>query len=167
MDKWARFLNHEKLDPKRLNQEDILELIELCEILVTKGEPKYRPYKDRVATRKLIVETALDEGIDLIGFKDKFTKKILIGRGLLDVWAELYKKRYGSTFGTQGEWEQKRRNVKIKISKIGISKIGKSDLVSPEPIRPHSVDPTPDPYRLDSATSDGPSKLPATSYEIL
>jgi hypothetical protein len=128
MDKWARFLNHEKLNPKKMHPDDLMELVELCEELAKKGSPKYTPYVQRIVTRKLIVETALDLGIDLAGIKDARTGRYLIGRGLLDVWLVAYKSRYGSTFGTQAEWEAKRRNVKIRLSKIRKSEIGKSDL---------------------------------------
>ncbi len=117
IDLWANFLFHEKLDPKQMNADDILELIYLCEVLAEKGRPKFRPYKERLVTRRLIINTALDEGIDLIDLRHKATKKSLIGRGLLDIWLVLYASRYGSTEGTRGEWEAKRRNVKIRLSK--------------------------------------------------
>lgn len=118
MDKWANFLFNEKLDPKKTDEYSILELIHLAEALATKDQPKRRPYKERLMSRRLAVDTALDLGIDLIDIRDKYSGKSLIGRGLLDVWMVAYKERYGSTYGTQGEWVLKRRNIKIRLSKV-------------------------------------------------
>ena len=104
MDLWARFLAHEKLDPKNMSSDWVLKLINLTEELVKRGNPKYRPYKDRLETRKLICETAMDLGIDLTGIKHKWKGKYMIGRGLLDMWNKVCIERYGSVYGTQSAW---------------------------------------------------------------
>lgn len=114
-DKWANFLFNEKLDPKKLDEGSVMELLHLCEVLASKRGPIIRPHAQKLISRRLVVDTALDLGIDLLAMKHK--GKCLIGRGLLDVWMVAYKERYGSTFGTLGEWEAKRRNIKIKLSK--------------------------------------------------
>jgi hypothetical protein len=115
MDLWANFLYNEKLDPAKLDSDSILELVYLCEKLSEKRGPKIRPYKEKLVSRRLVVDTALDLGIDLLAMK--YRGKCLIGRGLLDVWLVAYKERYGSTVGTAGEWEAKRRDIKIKLAK--------------------------------------------------
>ena len=50
----------------------------------------------------------MDLGIDLAVYR--------VGRGLLDIWNEEYTKRYGSTVGTPGWKEDKRRKVVTKVS---------------------------------------------------
>lgn len=117
IDLWANFFFNEKLDPKKMNEESIMELLYLCEVLAVKQAPTRHPYKDRIACRRLAVDTALDLGIDLIDFKNKQNGKIMIGRGLLDVWQVAYQERYGSTVGTRGAWEAKRRDIKTKLAK--------------------------------------------------
>lgn len=116
IDLWARFLDHEKLSPKRLDdKQHIFWLIELCEILAEKSSPKYRPYKDRLLTRDLICRTAIENGMDLTKFKHH--GKLAMGRGLLDAWNKVYREIFGSTFGTVTEREVMRRDVKTRLSK--------------------------------------------------
>ncbi len=117
IDNWANFLVNEKLDPRKMDDDSSMELAYLCEILSENSKPIRKPYKKRIETRRLIVETALDLGIDLIAFKNKRTGKILIGRGLLNIWKIAYELKYGSAQGTKGEWEIKRRDIKTKLSK--------------------------------------------------
>ena len=114
---WANFLFNEKLDPKKINEEDVLDLIELCVTLSKIRRPRVRPYKDRLESRRLIVSIAMDLGIDLAGIRHKVTKKYLIGRGLLNMWNKICVERYGSIHGTQSLWEAKRRDVKTRLSR--------------------------------------------------
>ncbi len=104
IDKWIAFFTHEKL--KVL---DSFDLVKLVKDLAEKGTPKYRPYKSRLETRRLIVNRAMDLGIDL--------SKHRMGRGLLDMWNEVYKERFGSTFGTVAEREVKRREIKRRLAR--------------------------------------------------
>lgn len=117
IDLWANFLYNEKLDPDKLDADSILELIFLCEELAKKRGPKVSPYMERLASRRLVIETALDLGVDLIDLRDFWNKKHIIGRGLLDMWQKVYTERYGSTVGTRGEWEMKRRDIKTRLAK--------------------------------------------------
>lgn len=112
---WAGFLAHEKL--KDLDEPYLLSILGLCEELVERNpEPKpFRSYKDRIECRKLVVNTAMDLGIDLPAMKRK--NKVAMGRGLLDVWMEEYAKRFGSNYGTNAWAELKRRGVSTKLSK--------------------------------------------------
>lgn len=107
LDRWAQFFAHEKLVK---NIDDKMSLVTLAQTLVAKGaRPYYKPYMKRVETRILLVNTAMDLGIDLAKFR--------VGRALLDTWNEQYKIRFGSTIGTPGWQEAKRRDIKTKLSK--------------------------------------------------
>lgn len=109
---WALFLANEKLTPRRTGQPMVL--VRLCELLAGHGGPRYRPHAARLASRRLVCETAMDAGIDLAGMKYK--GKLAMSRGLLDVWNEVYGKRYGSIVGTAGEYEAIRRDTKSAVS---------------------------------------------------
>jgi hypothetical protein len=115
IDLWAGFLAHEKLCPKCMGEEDVLDILELAEELAKLGSPSYTPYLERLKTRRLIVTTAMELGIDLTAIKHRV--KMLMGRGLLDIWVSEYKMRYGSSVGTQAEWERKRRDIKTRLSR--------------------------------------------------
>lgn len=117
VDLWAGFLAHEKLHPDRIDGADVMDLIELCEKLALVRSPCFSPYNERLACRRLICETAMDMGFDLPSIRGGVTNKYIIGRGLLDMWNEVAKKRYGSVKGTQSLWEAKRRNVVTKLAK--------------------------------------------------
>lgn len=116
---WANFLKHDKLDPEYLLLKDIQTIIILCQRLSEKyPEPKpYRSYKDRLIHRRYVCETAIDMSIDIVSIKHKKNGKVIAGRGLLDMWAIVYKEKFGSAHGTNGWFETKRRDVSTKLSK--------------------------------------------------
>lgn len=120
MDSWANFFFNEKLDPAKMDEESMMELVWFCEQLSKMRAPCIRMHMDKLQTRKYACYLAMDLGIDLMEFRDKRTGKHLIGRGLLDMWNEVYTKRFGSTVGTRGAWEAKRRDCKIKLTQQGI-----------------------------------------------
>lgn len=107
IDKWANFLAAEKLTPRI---ENPMVLVKLAEELAQRGIPYFRPYQKRIESRRLVVDTAIDLGIDLTGIK--FNGKIVMARSLLDIWNEEYKKRFGDNVGTAGWREDKRRIAK-------------------------------------------------------
>ncbi len=102
-DKWARFLMNEKLDPNRL--------IDLCNELTKIRNPRIKPYKEKLESRRLVCEVAIDLGIDLGSIKNKYGK-IAMTRGLLDMWNTILKERFGDNFGTNTWKEAKRRDLK-------------------------------------------------------
>lgn len=112
IDLWANFLMNEKLSPQRVPNPMVL--VALAEKLATIRGPKVRPYKLRIESRRLVVQTAMDMGIDLAGIKHH--GKIAMARSLLDIWNEEYAKRFGSTFGTAGAKETTRRDVKTRLA---------------------------------------------------
>jgi hypothetical protein len=119
INKWANFLANEKLDPEYISQEDTNKLMDLCIKLDSLGyQPKISMYKHKMESRKILVGVSMDMGIDLLSIKHKFNGKRLIGRGLLDVWNQVYQERFGSTVGTAGSKEAQRRDVKIKLSNL-------------------------------------------------
>jgi hypothetical protein len=103
IDKWANFLKNEKLDPKNISAEWTMKLIQLCEALASIHSPKISMHKFKIESRKLVVETAMNLGIDLASIRHKMTGRYIIGRGLLDVWNQVYKERYGAIDGTRGQ----------------------------------------------------------------
>lgn len=105
---WANFFKHEKLN--RDNHEP-LALLDLATELSKTDRAHFKPYPKRIESRVLLVNKAMDLGIDLTKWN--------MGRGLLDIWNQEYIKRYGSIIGTPGLKESKRRNVKTKLSKKG------------------------------------------------
>lgn len=119
IDAWANFFMNEKLEPKRVGDEDGMVLVELCEALAMIRSPKHgRSHKDKLAARKLAVGIAMDLGIDLTAMKCH--GKMAMGRGLLDAWNKEYQARYGSLIGTASNMEAKRRDVKTRLCKEGI-----------------------------------------------
>src|SRR5687768_10406601 len=110
---WASFLAKHKLTIQRVDQFDLL--LKLCEILATKGKPRVQPYKAELETRKLLCLTAMDNSIDLTQLTYK--GRLAMSRGLLDMWNKTYAEKYGSSFGTVGDREVKRRNIKIQLGK--------------------------------------------------
>jgi hypothetical protein len=111
-DLWANFLCNEKLSPQRCAGYE-MSLVQLCEELAKKRGPKVRPYKLRLESRQLVVQTAMDLGIDLAGIK--FRGKMAMARSLLDTWNSEYTKRFGSNIGTSSWKEDKRRNAKMRL----------------------------------------------------
>lgn len=115
IDNWANFLANEKLTATRVG-EKIEKLIDLAEKLAKEhGKPKLRPYLAKIQSRRLVVRAAMDMGFDLPAIR--YRGKVAMGRGLLDVWAEEYKLRYGSAVGTLAELERKRRDIVTKLSR--------------------------------------------------
>lgn len=110
IDKWASFLAAEKLTPQR---GDAVALIRLAEELAERSTPVFQPYAKRLESRRLVVNTAMDAEIDLAGMKHN--GKIAMSRGLLDIWNQEYAKRFGSAYGTAGQKEATRRDVKTKL----------------------------------------------------
>lgn len=119
IDLWANFLFNEKLDPNQLDPKDTLRLLELCQRLAQIRPPKINPHKSKLESRALVCETAIDMGFDLMTIKrlKNGVSKVAMGRGLLDVWNEVYKKRFGSTLGTSGESEVTRRKIVTNLLK--------------------------------------------------
>ncbi len=117
-DLWANFLYWEKLDPKYVDEEDILKLMDLALKLSAIRGPKINPHKAKIESRRLVVNTAMDLGIDLPSIENKYNGRKIIGRGLLDIWNEQYAIRHGSTLGTAAAREAIRRNVVTKLSKL-------------------------------------------------
>jgi hypothetical protein len=106
VNQWANFLANEKL---KVGGEGTLVLIDLATELAKRGTPARRPYMARIASRQLIVNTAMDLGIDLPGLWPK------LGRGLLEVWLDVYTHRYGGIYGTNAWAELKRRGIVTKL----------------------------------------------------
>jgi hypothetical protein len=119
INKWANFLKNEKLDPAVLSEKDTLKLMMLAAKLAESGPPKIGSHADKQESRRKVCNTAFDMAIDLMGMKkQKYHggSKPAIGRGLLDVWNEQYKIRFGSTVGTLGASEVTRRTVVTRLS---------------------------------------------------
>ncbi len=117
---WANFLSNEKLSPEYLSPEDTIKIISLCDRLATIANPCIRTHKHKLDSRRLVVTTAFDMGIDLLAMKrpkHSGGTKPAIGRGLLDIWNEEYAKRFGSAKGTSGEAEVRRRGIVTRLSK--------------------------------------------------
>ncbi len=112
IDAWGRFLSHEKLTPSRV--PDPMVLVSLCERLAQDGPPCIRMHLDTLASRTRVVKAAMDMGIDLAGIR--YRGRPAMGRGLLDAWNREYAARFGSTVGTAGEREVKRRGVKTRLA---------------------------------------------------
>ena len=118
---WANFLVHEKLDPAKLiDNKDVASLVALCERLAAVRRVEGYSHPQVLANRRLVCETAIDMGIDLLKIKRRKHgrgTKPAVGRGLLDAWAVVYRERFGSTVGTSAEAEDRRRRVVGKLSK--------------------------------------------------
>lgn len=112
---WANFLLNEKLTQEILEQMGVSKLIDFFRALEAKGRPDIRSHTHEVATQRLLVKTTMECQIDLTRLK-KFGGKVAMGRGLLDVWNEEYKKCFGGNIGTDGVHEAKCRNVITKLS---------------------------------------------------
>jgi hypothetical protein len=78
--------------------------------------PSRRPYAARIASRRLIVVAAMDLGIDLMAITKVYDGKVAMGRGLIDVWHQVYAERFGSNHGTASWAELRRRRVVKKLS---------------------------------------------------
>lgn len=114
---WANLLLHDKVDPSKMVDSDVERYTRLLNALADKLFDGFGAYANRQKCRKTICETAIDLGIDLMAFKHARTKKVLIGRGLLDIWTEVYKTRFGSAVGTAAWQEDKRRVVVTRLAK--------------------------------------------------
>lgn len=113
IDCWAHFLADEKMYPDKIGGW-IHQVIVLCENLAKKyGRPKIKPYKEKLETRRKIVEVAMDMQFDLTAIIYK--GKLVMSRGLLDAWNKEYIRRHGSNIGTAGWKESIRRDVKTRI----------------------------------------------------
>lgn len=117
---WGGFLVHEKLDPARMSDADVQTIMRLVTELATRHpDPKpFRAYADRLQCRRVVCDVAMDLSIDLLGLKHPVSGKVLIGRGLLDVWAVAYQERFGSAVGTAAWHEDKRRKVSSKQAEL-------------------------------------------------
>lgn len=117
MNLWANFLACEKLTPKSLGEEGTQVLLDLATELANRAVmPSRRPYRARIATRRLVVNVAMDLGIDLMALTKAYDGKVAMGRGLIDVWHQVYAERFGSNFGTASWAELRRRRVVTKLS---------------------------------------------------
>jgi hypothetical protein len=114
IDKWANFLANEKLRPASVGEHWTMELVRLCEALAAKRGPKVTPYAERLASRRLVVDTAMDLGIDLPAIRGR-TGRLVISRSLLDAWNLAYRERHGSILGTASAREAKRRDIKTRL----------------------------------------------------
>lgn len=119
IDLWANFLFNEKLDPRILDEEDTLLLIELAQCAAEIRGPRVKPHKDKLLSREFLCEKAIDLGIDLPAIKNRHGK-VAMGRGLLDAWNKVYTKRFGSTVGTASRMEAIRRDIKTRLCNQGI-----------------------------------------------
>jgi hypothetical protein len=117
IDRWARFLEHERLDAGGLEPDDAMRLVALCERLAASGPPAFRPYPARLESRRLLVATAMAMGLDLTALRGR-RGRVAMGRGLLDAWNAEYVRRYGSAFGTAGVREASRRDVKTRLAEL-------------------------------------------------
>lgn len=114
---WGCFLVNHKLTMKRCPYPE--QLIDFIKLLAATGvTPKVKPYAKQLETRRFVCVTAMEAGIDLTNWKHK--GRPAMSRGLLDMWNKVYQERYNSTYGTAGEREAIRRNVKIKLGALGI-----------------------------------------------
>ncbi len=118
IDLWAAFLANDKLEPKRTDEAGTMTILRLCEELVKRSQPPFvfcpfRSHPDRLRHRKMVAETAMDLGIDLMAIRHK--GKPAMGRGLIDAWNAAYAERFGSTYGTAGAKEVARRTAKTTI----------------------------------------------------
>ncbi len=116
MNLWANFLDIHYLSVGRVGNQHCQKLVLLCQELGKIERPKIRPYTARLMSRRLVCQVAMDLGIDLTAMKGK-DKKMAMHRGLLDIWNQVYKEKYGDTFGTPGAKEVVRRNVKTKLGR--------------------------------------------------
>lgn len=113
---WANFLSCERLEPKYVGEEGTEVLLDLAIELGKRGKtPSRRPYIGRIASRRLVVVAAMDLGIDLMALTTN-RGKVAMGRGLIDVWHQIYAERFGSNFGTASWAELRRRRVVTKLS---------------------------------------------------
>jgi hypothetical protein len=115
INRWAAFLEHERLAAGSLDPEDAMRLVALCERLAAVGRPAYRPYAARLESRRLLVGTAMAMGLDLTALRGR-RGKVAMGRGLLDAWNREYAARYGSAVGTAGVKESCRRDVRTRLA---------------------------------------------------
>lgn len=114
---WANFLSQEKLTPKSIGEEGTQVLLDLTIELGKRNVlPSRRPYAARIASRRLVVIAAMDLGIDLMAITKVYDGKVAMGRGLIDVWHQVYAERFGSNFGTASWAELRRRRVVTKLS---------------------------------------------------
>lgn len=123
IDYWAQFFAHEKLDPKTfLDNKHVEQLIALCQKLAETGTPydgKGFSHVAKMNARRRAVNAAMDMGFDLLAIRKRGHirgSKPAIGRGLLDVWNEEYRERFGSTVGTPGAFEITRRKISGNIA---------------------------------------------------
>lgn len=118
---WAGRLAHDKMEMDKVNDQDRAKLIELvAELAKRHPEAQGQSHVHTLHFRKLVAETAMDLGIDLLAIKSmsRFKRgKPIIGRGLLDVWNEVLKQRFGSAVGTNAWREDKRRKIVTDMSK--------------------------------------------------
>ena len=122
-ERWANKLAHDKLRMDVVGDGARAQLIELCAELAVR-HPKVTCRVHPLHSRRQVCEVAVDLGIDLTAIKSlsRFKRgKPLIGRGLLDVWAVVLKERFGSAVGTKAWFEQKRRDIKMKLAKDHVS----------------------------------------------
>jgi len=112
---WLSFFQHEKIDVLKVDVEWVKPLMILVHKLSEFATPKYRPYAARLETRRILCTYAMDLGIDLPAIRHN--GKVAMGRGLLDIWMDVYAKRFGSNHGTNAWAELKRRGVSTKLSK--------------------------------------------------
>lgn len=115
---WAGFLEHEKLTVDSVGEENLPVLLRITDRLVElhPDPTPFRSYDDRLKCRQYICSLAMELGIDLTALKNG-RSKVAMGRGLLNAWNKEYQQRFGSTIGTAGEFEVKRRTVVTRLSK--------------------------------------------------
>lgn len=112
---WANFLFNEKLDPKHMTPHQIIDLVRLCGLLAEVRPPKINMHKDKLESRRFVCETAIENSIDLAGIK-KQGKKLMMGRGLLDMWLVVYQEYFDDAYGTTAFTESKRRDIKTRLA---------------------------------------------------
>lgn len=121
IDLWANFMKNEHISPDKIgdNPKVLLKLLELCRRLAELQPPEISMHKDKLRSRALVCQVAMEMEFDLPairGYKNGKLKPI-IGRGLLDAWNIEYAKKFGSNLGTNGVAEVRRRTIVTRLMK--------------------------------------------------
>lgn len=114
-DAWFNLLENHGFNNKMVGLSVLKPLVR--ELVREHGWPEgwATTHKKRSMWRVALCRTAMEYGVDLAEFK--YRGRLVMTRGLLDVWNKVYQEKYGSAAGTAGQKEAVRRDVKTRLAK--------------------------------------------------
>lgn len=116
LSRWFNALAIDRMALERIaSANDRERVVKVAERLAAEGVPTFMSYVGRMDNRRKICQAAFAVGVDLTKVKDG-RGRVMMGRGLLDVWLREYALWFGGAEGTMAARETVRRNVVRRMS---------------------------------------------------